>query len=95
MGILLMVGMILNTYVDRNISSQRLGSLHDLEVWSKAFIQKGEGPSNQYELIAEIYADKIRKGIQLLTPSWITTFMTIAGIFLLAWFSYKFGVSSK
>jgi hypothetical protein len=95
MGILLMVGMILNTYVDRNISSRRLGSLHDLEAWSKAFIQKGEGQSDQYELIAETYADKIRKGIQLLTPSWITTFMTIAGIFLLAWFSYKFGVSSK
>ena len=90
-----MAGMILNTYVDRNISSRRLDSLHDLEAWSKAFIQEREDPQDQYELIAEIYADKIRKGIQLLTPSWITTFMTITGIFLLTWFSYKVGVSNR
>lgn len=87
--------MILDTYVERSISSLDLDSLHDLETWSKFFIQKGEGPSDQYELIAETYADIIRDGIQFLTPSWITTFLTITGVFLLAWFSYKVGVLSK
>jgi hypothetical protein len=94
-GILLIVGMILNTYVERNISRGKLVSIHDLEAWSKAFIQEMENPSHGDELIVEFYADDIREGIQFLTPSWITTFLTITGILLFAWFSYKIGVSSK
>jgi hypothetical protein len=94
-GILLIVGMILNTHVERNISRRRLVSIHNLEAWSKAFIQEMENPSHLHELNVEIYADDIREGIQFLTPSWITTFLTITGILLFAWFSYKVGVSSK
>ena len=90
-----MVGMILDTYGERSISSLNLDSLHNLEAWSKFFIQEMENPSDLDKLNVEIYADNIRKGIQLLTPSWVTTFMTITGIFLLAWFSYKVGVSGK
>ena len=94
-GILLMVGMIMDTYGERSISRRRLVSLHNLEAWSKFFIQEMENPSDLDELNVEIHADLIREGIQLLTPSWITTLLTITGIFLLAWFSYKIGVSSK
>jgi hypothetical protein len=94
-GMLLVVGMILDTYGERSISSLDLDSLHNLEAWSKFFIQEMENPSESDELNVEIYADIIRDGIQFLTPSWITTFLTITGVFLLAWFSYKVGVLSK
>jgi hypothetical protein len=90
-----MVGMILNTYGERSIARRRLVSIHNLEAWSKFFIQEMENPSHGDELNVEFYADDIREGIQFLTPSWITTFLTITGILLLAWFSYKFGVLSK
>jgi hypothetical protein len=94
-GTLLMAGMILNTYREKSIARGSLISIHNLEAWSKAFIQEMENPSHLHELNVEAYAGFIREGIQFLTPSWITTFLTITGILLFAWFSYKVGVSSK
>lgn len=94
-GTLFVVGMILNTYIEKSTAALNLISIHNLEAWSKLFIQEMENPSQLHVINVEAYADFVRKGIQSLTPSWITTFLTITAVLLFGWFSYKVGGSRK
>ncbi|MBU7018240.1 MAG: hypothetical protein HXS44_12085 [Theionarchaea archaeon] len=88
-------GALVDTYGERKISCRRLNSLYYLEVYAAVAVQNMNDPWPGGESLIEHFIETIGEGIQLLTPSWVTTILEITGILLLAWVCYRIGLSSK